>query len=630
MEVFNPWPATGQLPNELYSRVNSSLAATDVNRVQKSQGVELGRVSNYAVDSNGKLSLLPTNAANGIKRSPVWRMIVVEEWPDSRNSDPVDKGRTDRIDPKTNAPFHFPATSESASYRNMATDVKGWPTSPATPLPPFRHADPDFDAAFDAGFLPSQFGAGKNLFKVQYPYIEREFYFTTDKSPAAAVNPLLKDQSPDYNYSDTSFKLRIPYRTVDIKYSLTTNLNFKPGYTQRFIPQPLESPTTSPPPPTQPVIAPIMPGQYGLIGSAGTKYTLADQTYTTTIGRFDLGSTNWNTDDSLHNPLETRRIELRPNNDPTKQQVVVATNGGDPKDVNHPSLDSVGNKQYDAATQEIGRDNELINDRGTVKNVYLKSDGTPGSDFYQPCVAIPVEGMNISEPAWGWGPREFEAAQEEAAVKGSSTPNYFIFKPDPANKYEGRYFDGPGGSGKKTSYDKPFDGYLEHPITPELMRNGTTANYRTIHLQRLANPTLPWNPYPGQYKDASGADLFRPNLPINPYRTVDTASVNLTAFNGTTEAEANYPDPAHPTEQKDLLQKRPWKTAEVNDYFTPYQKDQQVWYFRSSERGAWARLNLLGSTATPTTSPPQRVLWRKNQRWLSSKSRALSPPICSI
>ncbi len=455
VEVYNPWSPDGQYPSELYSRVNSSVAAIAANRLVKSEGVQLDRVSNFAADSNGKLTLLPTDAANDIKRSPVWRMIVVEEWPDARNSDPLDEQRTDR---------KVKPNSEPKAYENMAVKVKNWVPSAADPMPPFRPTDPDFDAAFDAGFLPSQTGIGKNIFNVQYPYVEREFYFTTDKSPALPPVKLstAKDQTPDYDYSDNSFKLRIPYRTVDIRYP-SAGLNFKPGYVQRFIPEQLETDATIPA--TQPVIAPIMPGRYGVIGSAGTKYTVADQTYTTTVGRFDLGTTDWNTNDSMHNPTETRRIELRPGPDPNKQQLVVATNGGDPKDLNNPSLDSNGTKQYDEATKEIGRDNELINDRGTVKNIYLKSDGTPGADFYQPCVAIPVEDMNISEPAWGWCPREFEAAQEEAAIKGATT--YLQFKPDSSNKYEGRYYGGPGNA-NKTSYDKPLDGYLEHPIAPNL------------------------------------------------------------------------------------------------------------------------------------------------------------------
>ena len=78
---------------------------------------------------------------------------------------------------------------------------------------------------------------------------------------------------------------------------------------------------------------------------------------------------------------------------------------------------------HDPYAVEIARDNELINDRGTVKNIYDSKaadgtvSGTPNSRYYQPCVTIPVEDMSVSEPPWGYGPREKEAADEEKAIR---------------------------------------------------------------------------------------------------------------------------------------------------------------------------------------------------------------------
>ncbi len=92
---------------------------------------------------------------------------------------------------------------------------------------------------------------------------------------------------------------------------------------------------------------------------------------------------------------------------------------------------------------------------------------------------------------------------------------------------EGHYFG--TGQSRDQWYDVPFD------TEPELVRTGTTDNYRTVHLQRLANPLLPWNPPPGQIKDVTGTDMNQPNLPVNPYLTVDTSSVDLTAFNGVSD-----------------------------------------------------------------------------------------------
>ncbi len=56
----------------------------------------------------------------------------------------------------------------------------------------------------------------------------------------------------------------------------------------------------------------------------------------------------------------------------------------------------------------------------------------------------------------------------------------------------------------------------EKPTTGgTLLQTGTTLNYKTLFLQRLANPTMAYDPI------------------SNPYRTVDWLPVDLTVFNGT-------------------------------------------------------------------------------------------------
>jgi hypothetical protein len=69
-------------------------------------------------------------------------------------------------------------------------------------------------------------------------------------------------------------------------------------------------------------------------------------------------------------------------------------------------------------------------------------------------------------------------------------------------------------------------------IDPALIRvdrlqpdNDPRVSYAFIYLQRLANPTLPWNPEPGQ----PGYDSSRQ---VNPYMTIDGMSANITVFNG--------------------------------------------------------------------------------------------------
>ena len=54
-----------------------------------------------------------------------------------------------------------------------------------------------------------------------------------------------------------------------------------------------------------------------------------------------------------------------------------------------------------------------------------------------------------------------------------------------------------------------------------MLQTGTKLNYKNIFLQRLANPSRPWNPI------------------TNPYRTIDWMPVDLTTFNGTDRNQNN-------------------------------------------------------------------------------------------
>mgnify|MGYP005838064671 CR=1 FL=1 len=76
--------------------------------------------------------------------------------------------------------------------------------------------------------------------------------------------------------------------------------------------------------------------------------------------------------------------------------------------------------------------------------------------------------------------------------------------------------------GYKVPYDEPFDysdppsanEYHEEDVATVLAQDGTVAHFRVLHLQRLADPTLPFHPV------------------TNPYRTIDSLPVDLTVFNG--------------------------------------------------------------------------------------------------
>ncbi len=665
VELYNPWSEQGQLPAEIYSRVDVSTNYIPKADPAGKQGVDLSRLSNLAWDdANNRLTAAPTDSANKIKRSPVWRMIVVEEWPNAKNVDdkfdntavpPGEPGSTDRVVP--------PGLKEPTAYTKVPANLAA--------SKPWVPTNPDFDLLFGSDMLqkvvngvvsqtlmvgPAFGAAGKskqdgsnNLFYESYPNIEREFYFTTDKSPIVK-NTTTGDFDWDFSNNRAKFNLRIPDRSIKLGGLSSTAPN---AQTQKFIPLYLElrglkSPFTDVERKQlkTPAITPIIPGHYGVVGSASTNYDFdfSDpfdanrpatyvQSYLTTIGRNETTGQAMQADQQHQNSVRAhsvRRIEMRPDwwarqnanpANPLVQQLMVASNGGDPQD----QITMGGT--YDPYAVDIARDNEVIVENNVVKNIYSSTGNANGSlatdannnvvandRYYLPAVTIPVEGMNISEPPWGYGPREQQAGQQEAEIKkskgGSGTPPNLVFKRTADHK-EGRYFA--AGSTNPSSYDKPFD------TAPELIRTGTTANYRMIHLQRLANPLLPWNPPPLLADGKTPNPEHRANMPINPYLTVDSSSVNLTAFNGTSNAEGDIDH----TVQKAQGKMRPWvygqgTAEELTDYLDNYtnggkgvlnNKLKQVWDFRSLERGAAARLNLAGSAATPATNVPQRVLW---------------------
>jgi len=69
------------------------------------------------------------------------------------------------------------------------------------------------------------------------------------------------------------------------------------------------------------------------------------------------------------------------------------------------------------------------------------------------------------------------------------------------------------------------DPFLDSNSSPLLMLNGTHDNFAVIHLQRLADPTRPWN------------------STSNPYLTVDCMTVDLTVVNTAADGTTNYDEP---------------------------------------------------------------------------------------
>jgi len=92
-------------------------------------------------------------------------------------------------------------------------------------------------------------------------------------------------------------------------------------------------------------------------------------------------------------------------------------------------------------------------------------------------------------------------------------------------------------TGYMNPHDKPFD------TATEIMESGRKDHFKVVHLQRLANPLLPFN------------------ANENPYRTVDSMSIDLNSFNGL-DSTADLNDGKAAV---DLIARERGERAEVSD-----------------------------------------------------------------
>ncbi len=568
-ELYNPWSGDGQRPAELYSKHTRNPATGDLVDVngdgqldgrdmQASPGVELGRLSNHA-DSRGR-------------RSPVWRMIVVEELPSYRNHRGVDD--LPNTSPQENTYVNL-AESHSAIEQSVFREhyEAGLQASnPAPDAPVFIPTDPDWDEMFSfrqggrrvtmKEWIPRLSGTvttqnpdptnandpnepvdyQRKLIVKPYPYIEREIYFISNNSPSlggssprrlytnvnvgAMVNEFVTDFSSNVTGSP---HVRIPYRYMHLEGGNGRTLLF------RFVSK------TNPTSQQEVQLAPLMPGRYCVVGSGGTQYpsflTALDEDgnvrqdavfsydsprFISTVGRLEnttpgrpWGATTYGNKNNLQ---QTRRFEMIPSTDPNVQQFMVAMNGGNP------------------GLAEGSRQNELFRVNNSYRTAFdfhttpgdSDENGEPDANIVHPTIAVPIDALSLSEPICGYEVREREISEAEGLRSAA-----LVWDPQLANG-EGMYRIAAGPE----SYDMPFD---DEAV---LAQTGTTPNFRCVHLQRLADPTLPWNPAPGYASHDSerfAVVTHDPSLPMNPYLTVDSASVDLTTFNGTNDELPNPP-----------------------------------------------------------------------------------------
>jgi len=154
------------------------------------------------------------------------------------------------------------------------------------------------------------------------------------------------------------------------------------------------------------------------------------------------------------------------------------------------------------------------------------------SPYTASAVAIPInqpESLTISEPTDGG--YDTTGFNTDLAADPLSPPPATVYKEgafddhldEPLDRTEGEYWGILNFDEDGNPVDDDGDGTQD--TIAIIKRDGTISGFAVVHLQRLADPTEDWNPMPGH----AG---YNSNIPVNVYRTVDSAHVNLTCFNG--------------------------------------------------------------------------------------------------
>ena len=223
----------------------------------------------------------------------------------------------------------------------------------------------------------------------------------------------------------------------------------------------------------------VPPGTYAVVGSAGVK---SGNEYTTYFGR---RTTLDNV--SPEELAETRRISLFP---------------GDRKL-------AIGRWPEDTAETELE---------------YPIIDPDPNVDERRSVVCLPIgyhnggweRNLGISDPIDGYVElTDILADGTRADIEMTPAEDGHIFTEDVT------------AAGNKHAFDEPVDRMLDAAHYDEYLKDdGLKPGYRTVHLQRLANPLLSFN------------------ARSNPYLTIDSTSIDLFVFNGVNNNTA-FPDPSN-------------------------------------------------------------------------------------
>jgi hypothetical protein len=260
-------------------------------------------------------------------------------------------------------------------------------------------------------------------------------------------------------------------------------------------------------------VSPIKPGRYAVVGSAnqivgaGIAGVTATSPATGNVFMSKVGRATGATDSAPPTAGSSiPRVVLAPDSlaNPDHNQVWVCASGQTTPTDPSP-LNGTGTAQD---TQPAV---------GIVVDTFLPASGTigPNSTASAPTNIPTIRFFSISDPPTSTG----YLGKTTGATAVGSEDEYAL----------------------ATTADSPFDslaGGLGADGT--MMLNQTQAGYRTVHLQRLADPTMPYNP---PATDPNSGALHNANYPVNIYLTVDSAPIDVTSFNGVPMVAPTTTDP---------------------------------------------------------------------------------------
>ncbi len=142
-------------------------------------------------------------------------------------------------------------------------------------------------------------------------------------------------------------------------------------------------------------------------------------------------------------------------------------------------------------------------------------------------------GLSVSEPVFSAAYYYQEPNQSDSAAQAVAL-----------SALNGKLVDAYGSDSGGVPYlDQPYETAYYNTTQPnqniplnldQIQATKTYLNYKTVLLQRLANPLLPYNPMPNDISNPGDPHepAYNSNYPVNPYITVDWMPANLTVFNG--------------------------------------------------------------------------------------------------